>query len=496
MTDNLVGLDAYARSGGQGFENSNASELSELQKALEAGQTTGRDNTDSLTASGAPLKVESLESNLKVLEYKMEDIVLWKNIPKQAAYNTVEEYNRLVSYGTERGGFNGEGELPIEEDSVYQRKAQLVKFLGTTRSVSHVMSLVKVQAGVGDAINRENQNGMMWLLRTLNRALHSGDSGIIPVEFNGLYQQHKEDYATPTAYYNSNEVIDLRSTATAGGDSLSEGNVEEGVRRVVDAFGSVDSMFAPPIVLSNFVKTFYGNLRQFAPVPADSTVGRRVTTFQSQFGEVSLNFDKFMNKLPSKTTASSATSNRAPSAPTVGGAPAAAVTDAENKFAAHDAGDYHYLVTALNRYGESAPLFLTTGGAVTVTATESIDLQFVDGGGTDPATAYRVYRTKVDGASTGEFYPLFEVSVAELAAGYDGAAATKVRDRNHILPDTDVAFALEKSDEIFSFKQLAPMMKMDLALIAPAYRWMILCYGTPVLYQPKKMIRFINIGSN
>jgi hypothetical protein len=38
------------------------------------------------------------------------------------------------------------------------------------------------------------------------------------------------------------------------------------------------------------------------------------------------------------------------------------------------------------------------------------------------------------------------------------------------------------------------MMKMDLAVLSPAYRWMILLYGTPILFAPKKWIRMINIG--
>jgi hypothetical protein len=39
-------------------------------------------------------------------------------------------------------------------------------------------------------------------------------------------------------------------------------------------------------------------------------------------------------------------------------------------------------------------------------------------------------------------------------------------------------------------------MKMDLALIAPSSRFMLLAYGTPVLNQPKKMIVYINVGSS
>ena len=44
------------------------------------------------------------------------------------------------------------------------------------------------------------------------------------------------------------------------------------------------------------------------------------------------------------------------------------------------------------------------------------------------------------------------------------------------------------------FKQLAPIMKMDLALLSPAKRWMVLMYGTPILKAPRKLLRFVNVG--
>lgn len=111
------------------------------------------------------------------------------------------------------------------------------------------------------------------------------------------------------------------------------------------------------------------------------------------------------------------------------------------------------------------------------------------------ATAFRIYRTKVGATATGEFYPLFEVSVSEQTAGYDGAAAGLIRDLNHFLPDCDQAMLVQFDNEVVEFAQLAPLMKMDLAVLSPAFRFMVLLYGTPFLYAPKKMVRFINIGN-
>ena len=92
-------------------------------------------------------------------------------------------------------------------------------------------------------------------------------------------------------------------------------------------------------------------------------------------------------------------------------------------------------------------------------------------------------------------FPLFDVSVKDLTDGYDGAGAGIIRDKNHFLPDCDQAMLVQFDNEVVEFAQLAPLMKMDLAVLSPAFRFMILLYGTPFLYAPKKMVRFVNIGS-
>ncbi len=486
MSNLGIGLSSYANNATDGFGESSYADLQNLNKALEAGEITGMQTVNSLTDSGAPLKVESLEKTLKVITFKESDIVLWRDMPKLPAYNTVEEYNRLVSYGANTGGFHSEGALPEEEDSVYQRKAELVKFLGVTKSVTHPMSLVKTN--IGDAVQREIKNGTMWILRKLDQAMTTANSGIIPVEFNGLYTQHQEGFANIGAYTSSDIVIDMR------GFSLNESSIEEGVRTIVDNFGSADTLYAPPIVLSNFVKYFYQDYR-YGSSDLDGSVGKKVTRFASQFGSIDLKFDKFLNKKANKTLLSSATSAKSANAPAT--TATALVAGAGSNFDAFDAGDYCWAVSAINQYGESA-LTCTTTVPITITAGDASDITVVDGGGTHPATGYRIYRSEknLTGATNSTtFYPIVDVSVAQVTAGYDGGGAGDVRDMDRFMSDTDQAFILEKSEEILSFKQLAPLMKMDLAVIAPAYRFMVLAYGTPILYQPKKMVRFINIGT-
>ena len=106
-----------------GFLGNQSEGTAELLKAMQAGQITGRDTANqSLTQE--PLKVESLETTLKLLDTRMKDIKLLNKMPKLTAYNTVEEFLQLESYGSDRGGFYNEGELSDVEDSVYKRGLQ------------------------------------------------------------------------------------------------------------------------------------------------------------------------------------------------------------------------------------------------------------------------------------------------------------------------------------------------------------------------------------
>ena len=153
-----VGLEQYMT--GSPFGSTSHAELGDLNKALQALHVTGRETADSQALSGAPIKSESLERTLRSLEFKEGDLRIYNDIPKLPAYNTVEEYNRLVSYGDSEGGFMAEGELPEERDTIFERKAELVKFVGDVRRVTHQMSLVKTAHSFGSAVALETKHGI------------------------------------------------------------------------------------------------------------------------------------------------------------------------------------------------------------------------------------------------------------------------------------------------------------------------------------------------
>lgn len=467
-----------------------------LYKAMSAGSITGRETNNLLDASGSPLKVESLENTMKILTAQPKHYPIFSKVTKKPATNTVEEYNQLVSFGEFDGGFTVEGELPESADSVYRRKSQLVKFLGVVGGVTHPMQLVSTGSGVANMIAQETKNKANLVMQMMEQYFPFADSRIVPEHFNGLLPQHETEsgYATYNDYMTSEHVIDCK------GNVLTDTVIENGVETTVNNFGVANTLMGPPSVFSKFV-TRYHDKKLINPVPSmvrDGVFGQRVNEIITQNGGVEImqsNFFRNSMALGGKRKTSLASSSKAPAAPSSLTAAATTGADALSKIRTGEVGDYFYAVASKNRFGESA-LVLTTLTAVG--AGKSVDLTITPGTGAYAATGYVVYKTKVNPANDSvAFYKLFEVSAASIGAGYDGGGEGVVRDRFRWMPGTDQAYLVEwDSDQIFSFKQLAPMMKMNLAITAPISRFMVLLYGTPILYAPRKTVRLINIGSN
>jgi len=491
-----VELQNYAIGGDlSGFGDANVNDVNTLMKSITAGNITGRTTEEQGATGGSVLKVESLEQQLKVLDFREQEIVLWKKIPKLPAYNTVEEYIQLKSYGSFGNAFNNEGELPEEDDTQYARKSQLVKFMGKTGSVSHPAQLVNMIQGVGNITEHKVKATTMTLLREADLALVAGDSAIIPQQWNGLYAQHKTAIGTGnannTAYFGSSVVIDLK------GKALTETAVAAAQLSLINNHGIGTLLMGPPSVLSDYATRFLqggGSATKFV-TPGDAggmETGQRVTGIMTQFGPVELGHDLFMSNQyaggPIMTSASAATNLKAPAAPSVS---AAVVSDTATNYNAYT-GNYVYCVTAVNRYGESAP---TITGTLGVTSNTSIALTITAGVSTVPATGFKIYKSMLNAVTgTVQMYYLFSVSTTDVTSGYDGGAAGVVWDRGWLMANTEQAFLTDPTLDIYSFKQLAPVMKMDLAPLGPATRYMVLMYGTPILYQPLKFIHFINIG--
>jgi hypothetical protein len=478
----------------------------DILKAMEAGLQTGMQYNNQIN-NGGGLKVESLDSTLKILGNRLNQLVYLMEMPKHKIDNTVHQYNQLYKYGEEVGIFNTEGETPEETDSQYRRKSIITKFMGVTGQVTHPAMLARLAGGM-NMYTKEVENKTILLQTILDARLVDADSTCVPEQFDGVFRQHmlgvnEMDGGTAEGktseqlldnYFNSPAVIDAQNQV------LNDNLIQDAANVVVNVYnGYIDRIISNPIVFNNYVKLFHESKRVIVGLAASvtgATMGQSVNDVTTQFGKINIKNDRFFDERKPITVGKQATSPKAPVIPVAGTAIKVNNNDTKTNFGRH-AGTYGYLVTAKNRYGESAPLNITSGGAQAVAATDSVEFGFTAGvGGAYAATCFVIYRTKKDAAlnNTTEYYPIFEVPASQMASGWDGAAANCVRDRNRIIAGTKSALIYYNDNQINEYLQFADTMKMDFAITAPSRRFAILNYGTPVLYQPAKIVRIVNIG--
>ena len=454
--------EMFGDSGG-GYGESSNSDVAALRKALSAGEGNGGTHGVATPGAAGPLMPESLDEVLHSVTYTEQEFKLWQRIPKSPAYNTAEEYIRLHRVGLGESAFMGEGERPEEEDSSYSREVSMVKFLGTTRRITHQATLVRSVEKAG-LVARETKNGVMWLLRQLEEALFFGDSQIVPLQFDGL-NRLMIDGGSP--------VYDMR------GAPLSE-EVLSGMCAAVRKkgnYGTIDTVYSSIGVKSDLKNKIRDRMR--------SQFGDKVD-FEPKldnFGDVKLEDNVFIDegedKLP--VAAGVGNSSKRPLLPILGAAGITTPANGNSKFGASDAGSYYYKIVAINRYGRSAPL---TTAAVAVAEGDKVVIPIVDGG--QDTTGYIVYRSAVDAADATTCQEAFRVKRT--------GASQDIEDLNADLPGTSIAFGLETKAETLSWRQLAPMMMIPLATSDLNERWMQVLYGVLRLTAPRHCFRIKNVG--
>jgi hypothetical protein len=421
--------------------------------------------------------------------YTLQNIKLWPSIPKLPAFSTVEEYNILSAYGNDGGVFTDEGALPSEQDSSYERKTALVKFLGTTRTVTHPMTMVR--PAHGNVVALETQNGAVYLVEKLERALFHGDSDIVAQEFDGIEKQMLDGAGITAPFDGSTDPVeDVNSiTIDLRGAALSEYAIEEASNRILENYGAPSTLHCAPRAQSDLSKSFYG--RQYGILPvATGQVGLSVSSMVTGGGTISLKPNVFLR--PGRNAgAKTPPTVAATGAPTMSGtastilSPANGGGDPTTKWVADDAGNYLYKITAVNKAGESLAVAGDAAAAVVASDKVTISIPAAAAGTSGAATGFRIYRSDKGGTA----------ATCKLMCTVPAAAsgATAIVDRNHWIPSTSRAYMFQDNLQFYSFRQLAPMMKIPLATIAASIRWMQLLYGTPIVYAPRKSCIFINV---
>lgn len=452
----------------EGFNQGTVGELEELNKALGTGE---QGEAYGSFSDMSALRPQSLEATLKVVTATTEQIKFWKRIGKKQAFNTVEEFNVMDSMGGDGSPFFVEGGLPNEEDSHYLRQSQYVKFLGTTRVITHPATLVRNT--VGDMVAKETTNGTSWLLMQLEKALYFGDSALDPLAFDGVMTQVTNFVKGKT--YANQHVIDMK------GQPIDENILEDISAIIADNFGRGNlEMHLTNQVNKDLSKIIMGTSgRQRIMMGQDAMLGAPVRGYTANAGPI-----EFVNNifLKPQATVPSASSKGAPAVPTV---PQTHLTAGSVAGSTIPTATYYYFVTAKNSAGESAPVSM---GAIAVTLGQGVELTINRVVSDPPAKSYKIYRGLKSTSADAQF--AFEVADAK-------AEVTQVIvDTNADIPGTHKAMVLDNdSENVLSFKQLAPLMKLPLARISASERFMVLLYGMIQVYNPRRIVVIKNIGT-
>ena len=461
-------------------------EVENLQKAITAGYGGAGKPTD-LTYGGV-IQTESLETTLKSVTFDMKNLKLWPAVSIDKAYNLFEQYNRLTSYGSDSSPYLAEGGAPQEEDSTYIRDGQRIVFFGTRRKVSHQMTLVRTT--VGDVVAQQAKEGTMHLLKNVEREMYwghahfadaagdmTGSNSDLPsssLAMNGLLQQltrgdtdEQQRSGDFDGYGQFASIIQDLDGAT-----ISQDDVESLSVICLENFGAPSEIHIEPLALSSFVRQFYPQFRS-APGLANQTVGYDVSKVQTTAGSMDLKPNLFLR--PKGRARAKAVNDNAPS---ITGTTLASVSNAGGGSLDVAATGYIYRATFVNDFGESSPV---TAAVTPAVASDSMTVTVTAG----PANAkyIKLYRTPADGGAA---------ATAEFVGNYKASLAAAMVDTGAKQPGLGEAFMMDMSAECLRFKQLAPLSKINFAIVTTALEFAIVLYGALFVYTP----RFNGVWSN
>lgn len=507
-------MDLSSRMIGAGshFEASDVRQLKQTMSDIRKSLITAGYQTPAVTTGGdngpySPLMPESLDQQITMETYKLEDELCLLSRLKAGAWKEATQTVEQIPVLLDRGNANpmplgfSEGNVPGQSKANFTRRTVRMKYIGKAVQVTDQAAFIR---GIADrtALDWETEFNMHELLRQWEWDMWHADPSIDANDIDGFISQMEGSSVADRV------VVDYRGAET---NLASLQDVIFQASRHSGGFGRISDIFLSPEFEVQFDRDEVTKVRhmvQGGAYPSRISYGND-GGFQINLGSVmgtkvaingcnALDPDSIGNSLRS-VSPSGATAD-VPTTPVLVGNPVVAV-DAASKFVAGDAGDYAYAIVAVGEQGVSAPLFVEVAGdpAITVAAGEDVTLT-IDDPADGKVKYYRIYRTEkgVDLANNDNpsLTKYFLIGRVAYAAGAD----TVFADRNDNIAGCSSIVLMDFNPEYIQYRELLPMMRRPLATLNTTQRFLMMEWGnlhvkSPIKHRVLKNLKPARVGS-
>lgn len=449
-----------------------------LAKALATSSISG-------FADGSNLVLQNLDSIMTSVLFREDQLVKQRWIERVPSINPIYQWNRRNQYGSSRGANAfAEGSIGPVGLASWARNTQPVKFFGVQRGTTVIANLAGALGGMFDnPVDEEEFDGTMQLLGSVEHSLTWGNSTVLDgngndVFYDGLYRQLKA--FAPTGKVFPTNVIDMHGKPMDF-DVISSIAAQAAKKFVTTARDMAGFLTPDTLQTLQLMKTQAERNMNMNTQDGGFVAGTPIEGYRTQIGFIPFVQDVFLDPFDGGKQSLTSADSGSPATPS--GVTAAAANPAGSQVSnwlSSDAATVYYTVSAYNASGESLGFTTTAGTAVAAGQVVTVTIPNVTG-----AWAYRVYRGLLSNGS--DAYWIGET------AHTSTTNATFVDD-NSIMPGTDVALFLNKDVQNMVIAQMAPLLKLPLAIQNTTIPFGLLYLHTLAVKAAERQFMVVNIG--
>lgn len=443
-----------------------------LAKALATSNISG-------FADGTNLVLQNLDSIMTSVLWTEDQLVKQRWIERVPSINPIYQWNRRNQYGSTRGANAfSEGNIGPVGLGAWERNTEPVRFFGVQRGTTVIANLAGALGGMFDnPIEEEEYDGTMQLLGSVEHALAWGNSTILDgdgnvVFYDGMYRQLNANYPT--------NIIDMHGKPMDF-DVISEIAANYAKQYVTTARDIAAFIPPDPLQTLQLMKTQAERNGDLNARDGGFSAGTPIDGYRTQLGFIPFIQDVFLDPFNGGKNPLTTADSGAPATPSgVTAAAGSPTSPTTSNWLSTDAGTWYYVVSAFNAQGESLGYLDATGVAVAAGQVVTVTIPNVTG-----AWGYRVYRTQQSNGSLAGW-------VGEVASS--GTASVTFVDTNAIMPNTDVAIIMNRNTQNLVIAQMAPLLKLPLAIQNTTIPFGLLYLHTLAVKAPERQYMIVNIG--